>query len=89
MKFTTKEAAANALAHFQAAAPDTRQLKVHYARPSSTHKQCNIYITGLPINFSEADTAALFEPYGPVVECKILIGAHNAVAAADSANPLF
>lgn len=73
VKFANKENAAKAVAHFQALPMDSRQLKVHFARPSSTHKQCNIYISGLPIHYSDNDVAALFEPYGPVVECKILM----------------
>lgn len=74
VKFFTNESAAKAVLHFQKAAADERELKVHFARPATTHKQCNLYVTGLPIHFTDDDAANVFKDYGPVVETKILIG---------------
>ncbi|XP_067942147.1 ELAV-like protein 1 [Watersipora subatra] len=51
-----------------------KTLKVAYARPKSEKtKNCNLYLTGLPLTADEALLKELFSPYGTVINCKVLM----------------
>lgn len=51
-----------------------KTLKVSYARPSSkSMKFSNVYVNGLPRNYTQEDLLALFSPYGTIIDSKILV----------------
>jgi ELAV like protein 2/3/4 len=50
-----------------------RLLKVSYARPSSESiKGANLYICGLPKDFSQVELEKMFSQYGMIISSKIL-----------------
>jgi len=50
-----------------------KRLKVSFARPSSEKiKNCKLYITNLPRNYSQNDVTKLFSRFGEIIECRVL-----------------
>jgi len=53
--------------------PKVKKLKVAFARPNSKDIQnANLYITNLPLDYTDNDLRKLFDGYGDIVECRIL-----------------
>lgn len=58
-----------------------KSIKVAFARPSSDEiKNANLYIRGLPANFSESKVTNLFSPFGEIISCRILGGTRQGSA---------
>ena len=50
-----------------------KKLKVSLARPPSVEiRNCKLYITNLPKDFSEKEVMDLFSQFGEIIECRVL-----------------
>ena len=73
VRFEDAEAATCAMLALNGYRFEHKRLKVSFAHPSPAgYRRANLYISGLPLTFSKHDLRQLFEPYGPIVETKIL-----------------
>lgn len=58
-----------------------KRIKVAQARPSGEQiKGANLYIRGLPIQWKEADLNKLFDPYGKIIQSRVLIDLNSGVS---------
>lgn len=75
VKFSSAEEAKQAIQHAHGLHIRGKVLKVNVALPrhESVHF-CNIYIRGMPINYTEQHMYELFNPFGDVVDFKVLKG---------------
>lgn len=50
-----------------------KKLKVSIARPASDEiRNCKLYVTNLPKEMTEKDVLDLFQPFGEIIECRVL-----------------
>lgn len=50
-----------------------KKIKVSFARPSTEEiKNCKLYVTNLPKDYSEQSVLTLFSQYGNIIECRVL-----------------
>lgn len=62
VKYSNEESAAEAIAKKGGMILGRKQLKVTYARPSCDEiKNCKLYVTNLPRDYSEREVMALFQ----------------------------
>lgn len=74
VQFADPECANKAVAALNGLPLQNKQLKVSIARPASSEiKRSNLYIIGLPLNWTKQDLHNLFSSYGDVVESRILL----------------
>lgn len=50
-----------------------KRIKVSYARPPSEEiRNCKLYITNLPKEYSDKEVVSLFSQFGEIIECRVL-----------------
>ena len=75
VKFDSAEAAAAAMAALNGHPLANKRLKVSISRPPDRDKKSNLYISGLPSSYTQADLEALVSPFGGVHEVRLLLDA--------------
>jgi len=56
-----------------------KKLKVSIARPASDEiRNCKLYVTNLPKEMTEKEVLHLFQPFGEIIECRVLKDHRNA-----------
>lgn len=74
VNYYTSEDAKKAIDNLNGLPVQNKNIKVSYARPSSTTiKNANLYIAHLPKSYTQPDLEALFSPYGNIITSKILV----------------
>ena len=72
VKYHGQSSAEKAILKYHGFHIENKRLKVSFARPSGGTKRSNLYISGLPVFYTEQQLADLFAPYGKVIDTKIL-----------------
>mmetsp|Transcript_8334 Transcript_8334/g.12422 ORF Transcript_8334/g.12422 Transcript_8334/m.12422 type:complete len:524 (-) Transcript_8334:1703-3274(-) len=73
VKFLKEEDAAQAIDKMNGLSLGHKNLKVSVARPPSLEiRNCKLYVTNLPKEYSERDVVLLFKQFGEIIECRVL-----------------
>eukprot|EP01038_Epipyxis_sp_PR26KG_P004924 gene4924-6890_t len=73
VKFLNERDALLAIEKMNGLSIESKILKVSVARPPSLEiRNCKLYITNLPREYSERDVVALFGQFGEIIECRVL-----------------
>jgi len=73
VNFASPDEADKAMATLNGMRLQNKTIKVSLARPSSDSiKNANLYVCGLPKEFSQADLEQMFNPFGVIISSKIL-----------------
>lgn len=73
VNFSRSDDADKAIATLNGMRLQNKTIKVSLARPSSDSiKNANLYVCGLPKEFSQADLEQMFNPFGVIISSKIL-----------------
>lgn len=73
VNFTNPDDADKAIATLNGMRLQNKTIKVSLARPSSDSiKNANLYVCGLPKDFSQANLEQMFNPFGVIISSKIL-----------------
>jgi len=73
VQYTEEASAQNAIKALNGFAIEGKRLKVSIARPSCAEIQhANVFISGLPDNWTRQDLMNLFQPYAPIIEARVL-----------------
>lgn len=73
VKFVEESDAMNAIEKMNGYAIGHKNLKVSVARPPSLEiRNCKLYVTNLPKDYSEREVIALFKEFGEIIECRVL-----------------
>lgn len=74
VKYESAECAAKAVSLLNRMRLAKKTIKVSYARPTSVDiKNANLYVSGLSTTCTEKSLRNLFQPYGKIVTCKVLV----------------
>ncbi len=76
VKFETAEAANRAVSALNGFAIENKKLKVAVSKPPSSREdqKRNLYISGLPLAYTNVELAQLLSPFGTIVESRVLHG---------------
>ncbi|CAG0920568.1 unnamed protein product, partial [Notodromas monacha] len=73
VNFHRAEDAEKAISQLNGVRIQNKIIKVSYARPSSeTIKGANLYVSGMPKTWTQAELESLFAPYGKIITSRIL-----------------
>jgi ELAV/HuD family splicing factor len=72
VKYTSPDAAAAAVTALNGHQIQNKRLKVSVSKPPEREKKTNLYISGLPANWSQGELENLVSPYGKVLEVRVL-----------------
>jgi len=73
VKFYKPEHASDAVEKKNGIIIGDKKIKVSFARPSTEDiKNCKLYVTNLPKDYSEQSVVSLFSQYGNIIECRVL-----------------
>ena len=75
VKYNTLGAAQHAITALNGYQLHNKRLKVSVSKPPTTDKKTNLYISGLPQHWTEAELTRLVTPYGTVVNVRLLYDA--------------
>jgi len=74
IKYTNEAGALAAIENANGYEIGHKRLKVSFARPPSDNiKNCKLYVTNLPKNYTVEAVSQLFEKYGNIIECRVLL----------------
>lgn len=74
VKFTTDDAATQAIQLMNGRVVDNKTLKVSLARAATPQvQQANLYVANLPKYYTKTELEEMFQPYGQLIEAKILL----------------
>jgi len=78
VKYQSPQSAQKAISHLNGYQINEKRLKVGVARPSSKAiTRSNLYVSGIPDEWSNQDLQKAVSPYGEVVECRVLHDSNN------------
>lgn len=81
VNFANPDDADKAMATLNGMRLQNKTIKVSLARPSSDSiKNANLYVCGLPKEFSQADLEQMFNPFGVIISSKILTDPKSGVS---------
>jgi len=73
VKFESESDAENAMRHLNGYRIGKKQIKVSFARPSSDNiKECKLYVSYLPPEYTQQQVINLFSQFGQIIECRLL-----------------
>ena len=75
VKYSSVSAAQHAIAALNGYQLHNKRLKVSVSKPPTTDKKSNLYISGLPQHWTENELTRLVQPYGTVVDVRLLYDA--------------
>ena len=56
-------------------------MQVSIARPSGTEiKNCKLFVANLPLNYSQPEVMGLFNQFGRIIECRVLMDASTGLS---------
>lgn len=74
VKFATDDAATQAIQLMNGRVVDNKTLKVSLARTATPQvQQANLYVANLPKYYTKTELEEMFQPYGQLIEAKILL----------------
>lgn len=77
VKYDSEEAAITAVQALNGTQLQNKRLKVSISKPPEKEKKTNLYISGLPATWTQAELEELVTPFGKVQEVRVLYGKHN------------
>lgn len=72
VEYVNPEDSARAIESLNSSPCQNKNLKVAYSRSSENTKGANLYITNIPKNISDDELQSLFQPYGHIINARIL-----------------
>lgn len=72
VKFTTDQAAEDALRNLNGEIACGKRIKVAFAKPRKSRAKANLFVSRFPSDWTSVALKRLFAPYGDIVECRVL-----------------
>merc|ERR1719229_876412 len=72
VKFTTDEAAEEAIRELNGEIACGKRIKVAFAKPRKSRAKANLFVSRFPSDWTSVALKRLFVPYGDIVECRVL-----------------
>jgi len=72
VKFTTDQAAEDAIRDLNGEIACGKRIKVAFAKPRKSRAKANLFVSRFPSDWTSVALKRLFAPYGDIVECRVL-----------------
>lgn len=72
VKFTTDQAAEDAIRNLNGEIACGKRIKVAFAKPRKSRAKANLFVSRFPSDWTSVALKRLFAPYGDIVECRVL-----------------